>query len=345
MRIGAQIHFPAKLYPIGDQTQADVNEAWRLAWLATDAARRDLGAGSSIRWDGLWHEADWVPWLPYGWERNVHIIEGLRARGLRSLLGLTANPWPTSGWGNPPEGWGALDPEQIPWAAKRLAERVGDYRAALAASGFSESESAIQIGNEPATPHPGSDPRGQNGEWVETIRRNLRECFSAMRPGGLEVISPAWSKQDHSPAIATLERTSSAIEADWARFCDRRALHHRFYQPDAASPAAYAQGWVAALRSRAQTILALDLPEPPGARRRERQASALWATETYVASSDCPGGLAGMGACWREVVELLLENPPPEICGLIVYRYWGRDPYPGGLRWDVPDGALTGVRG
>ncbi len=319
--LGGVMHFPAKMNESG----------WPETEAALDRLKTTLGPNAYVRWDVLWHEANWEPDRPYGYDRVRHIVGLLKRRGLRSLMGIIPHPWPGSVWdaGQSGREWGAPKPEWFPKIAERYRETVVAYREALQENGMSEAANAVQWGNEPASGHPGGNAKLPQGTWSgHALWAELNKEPSFY--GKLQVVSPALSMLDQ-PA-GTLEMTTSVIPRgrDWTGPVDRRAMHFRFYSPASESPAAYAQAYVAELKRRSAVVLALPWPSGSPSKEASRH-DGLWITEGYVASGDAPEPHA---TAWRQVLTQVRKGVP----GVRVFFAYRFHPAggPGGLDWRIP---------
>ena len=322
--LGGVIHFPSKL-----------DEAtWPQAEAALDRLKLTLGARAYVRWDGLWHEANWDPDRPYGYARNRRIVDLIASRGLHSLMVLVPHPWPGSVWDGGPTSrdWGAPKPEWSLRIAQRYREAVFAYRDALSADGMTESENAVQFGNEPASGNPGGDGTLPLGTWSgHALWTEINRDSSAY--GKLQVVAPAYSMLETPYAQTEIDTSRVPTGSDWTARVDRRAMHFRYYQPNAATPTAYAQGYTVELKRRA--TLALNLPFPQGSAQRQiSRRDGLWITEGYVASGDSPESRA---EAWR----LVLQSVRAGIPGVRVYFAYcfypnGAGSGPAGLDWGVP---------
>lgn len=319
--LGGVIHFPSKLSEPG----------WPEAEAALDRLKATLGAGAYVRWDALWHESNWEPNRPYGYDRLRHVVGLLARRDLRSLVVLIPHPWPGSGWDGGPTSrdWGAPKPEWFPTIALRYREAVDAYRGALRDNGMSEASNAVQWGNEPASGHPGGDGTLARGTWSgHALWTELNRDPSFY--GALQVISPALSMLDESSG--TLEVNTSAIRAglDWTGPVDRRAMHFRFYRPQASDPSMYAQEYIVELGRRSAAVQTLPWPQGSPAKESSRR-EGLWVTEAYIASGDTPEPRA---ESWRRVLAEVKKGIP----GVRVFFAYRFHPAggPGGLDWQIP---------
>ncbi|RYG31018.1 hypothetical protein EON81_23790 [bacterium] len=322
--LGGVILFPSKLS----------DPQWSEAEAALDRLKLTLGPNAYVRWDGLWHEANWNPGLSYGYARNRYIVDLIASRGLRSLMNLVPHPWPGSDWDGGPttRDWGAPKPEWFPQIGRRYREAVVSYRNALQANGLSEAENAVQFGNEPASGHPGGNGTLPRGTWSgHALWTEINQDPSAY--GDLQVIAPAYSMLETEFGQTEIETSAVPPGSDWTGPVHRRAMHFRYYRPTAASPATYAQGYVAEMNQRA--ALVKSLPFPQGSRARQiTRGDGLWITEGYVASGDTPEPRA---ESWRAVLQRVRKGVPG-VRVYIAYCFYptGAASGPGGLDWSLP---------
>ena len=327
------IHFPNKLNSPG----------WDAAEDALSKLRTTLGPGAIVRWDGLFHEANWYPHFFIGYGRDHQVLALINKYGLRSLMDIVPHPWYGSGWDNDRDltpvpvnrPWGKIPANWRPLIAQRYREMILDYRNALAANGMPESENAIQFGNEPAAGHPGGDDSLPRGTWSgHPLWYALNQDPSFY--GDLQVIAPAISMADESAARREFATSSVPKQYNWTPRVDHKAMHFRYYNPRALTPEAYAQGYVNELKRRARLVLSLGWPR--GNSRQAQISEGLWVTEGYVASGDCPEPRA---ECWRRVLKKVSQGVP----GVLVYTAYRFYPTggPDGLDWSLPQEAMVSL--
>ena len=323
--LGGVIHFPSKLG----------SSDWPQAEAALDRLKLTLGTNAYVRWDGLWHEANWNPSAPYGYARNRRIVGLIGQRGLRSLMTLIPHPWPGSEWDTRSAAnrdWGAPKPEWFARIAGRYRDAVTDYRTALQENRMPESQSAVQFGNEPASGHPGGDGTLPRGTWSgHALWKELNRDPSFY--GNLQVVAPALSMLDEPSANVELATSVIPKESDWTARIDRRAMHFRFYRPDLTTPDAYAAAYVAELQRRSALVLAQ--PWPHGSQTREAtRRDGLWITEGYVASGDAP-------TPWTDSWRAMLKRVRAGVPGVRVFFAYRFHPAggPGELDWKIPVAA------
>ena len=277
--MGTLIHFPAKM-----------DENWAPAEAAAVDAAKVFGKGAWLRFDGLWHDQHFEPFAPKGSERVEKIVGLCKRHNLRPLMNLIPHPWPTSAWTaawrEPKRDWGDPDPQAFPWIARRYAETVAQYRAALKKAGIAEKDAAIQWGNEPAAGHPGGNGQLPQGTWSAAAL--WTQCNQAAKYGALNVVSPALSMQDAPPEIAARERSTAVIDAEkWSFPVTSWAFHNRVYRADL-SGEAYADEYLKILTNRAKVVADVGWPAGDAAHAKSR-ARGLWVTEGYVAQGDAGG--------------------------------------------------------
>lgn len=328
--MGTLIHFPAKL-----------DENWAPAEAAAAEAAKVFGKGAWLRFDGLWHDQHFEPFAPKGAERVEKIVGICKRNNLRPLMNLIPHPWPTSAWTaawrEPKRDWGDPDPQAFPWIARRYAETVAQYRAALKKAGIAEKDAAIQFGNEPAAGHPGGNGKLPQGTWSAAAL--WTQCNQAAKYGALNVVSPALSMQDAPPEIAARERRTAVVDADkWSSPVTSWAFHNRVYRPDL-SGAAYADEYFKVLTQRAQIVAAVGWPKGDVAHAQTR-ARGEWVTEGYVAQGD----VGGVRAEAVRAVARRLKEGVPGVAVFIWYRWYpATNPDGSALLWQFDDASKTAI--
>lgn len=323
---GTLIHFPSKM-----------EEDWAPAEAAAKDAAEVLGKGAWLRFDYLWHDINWEPFVPKGPERVAKIIGICKREGLKPLMNIVPHPWPTSPWFpsyNKPRDWGDPVSGSFPWIARRYSEGVAAYRDALKAHGIAETDAAIQFGNEPASGHPGGNGSLPQGTW--SIQPLWAQINAASDYGDLNVISPAVSMQDHKEEIASREReTAQKDAASWSAKVTNFALHNRVFRPDL-SGQAYADEYVRLLSARAKTVAEL-WPKGTGeiAKKREK---GLWVTESYIAVGDSGGDRAENA----RVLARKVRAGVPGVAVFIWYR-WHPSAPEGQVQWQFDEASRKAI--
>ena len=294
--LGVNVHAPAKYLPDNPANMAE--------WAAFDALLASLPKGTPIRVPLYWYEWAWSKTTVYGFEHIDAKVRYIAKYDLPVIWEGTPLPWAGSWW-SPIAVWGAVALEDFPELVKRFGLGMTLLRQSMAKYGMPEKGTKFHLGNEPASGHPGGNIGLPKGEWYDRVGSLYEQMVKGADFGGLTLVLPSLSMQDHDADTALRERTSAQ---PFLRKIARAkkgggaiaSTHMRLHAPNV-STVAYAAAWLDRLGKYLKT--ARDLSGRPNA----------IATEVYLFREDRPANLDDRA----EILRIVAPKLPP---GTFLYR-------------------------
>lgn len=293
---GVNLHPPAKLLETNQQD-----------WREFDALLAQLPEGTPVRVSTYYHEWIWDKRFAYGFENVAAKVKALAKSKLPVTWEVTPLPWPGSFAWAPAQIWGAVAVEDFPELDRRFKLFVSLLRKEMKAAGMPEAGTRIHLGNEPGSTHPGGNSGLPVGEWYDRHGVLYERMVKGTDFGGIQLVLPALSFQDHEAGTAKRERDSAGpILRKIARAKTAggavAAIHHRLYAPQLGTEA-YAAEWLRLLETRLE--LARTLSQRPYS----------IATEVYIFRED-----RGASDDRPEILRLVAPKLPR---GVYLYRVGG----------------------